>query len=142
MSAHPLTADDLLPFSMVLEVSPKPKKRPRRGRGGHFYTPPETRAAEEEAGHLMRLAASAAGLRGVTGLVAGPVALEVAFWVPPDGERRGQNRRADLDNYVKLLTDSANGVLWHDDRQVVELVARFVFTHEPERIELTISRPL
>ena len=31
--------------------------------------------------------------------------------------------RPDLDNFVKTFLDSMNGILWHDDSQVVEIVA-------------------
>jgi Holliday junction resolvase RusA-like endonuclease len=31
--------------------------------------------------------------------------------------------RGDLDNYIKALWDSCNGVVWGDDRQIIEVHA-------------------
>ena len=31
--------------------------------------------------------------------------------------------RTDLDNYVKAVLDACNGIVYHDDRQVTNLVA-------------------
>lgn len=56
-----------------------------------------------------------------------PVAVEwLVVW--PKGSRRG---KGDLDNVVPLLKavqDSCNGVVWHDDRQIVD--ARYAQTKD------------
>lgn len=33
-------------------------------------------------------------------------------------------RRRDLDNYLKIILDSCNKVVWNDDSQIVELILR------------------
>ena len=43
----------------------------------------------------------------------------------------GVDRRMDLDNLVKNFLDAGNGVLWGDDRQVVELYARKTVEGKP-----------
>ena len=60
---------------------------------------------------------------------------EVRWWPadapPPDGPAvearyvRPKGIRGDLDNYVKAVLDAGNGVLWEDDRLVVQILARF-----------------
>jgi Holliday junction resolvase RusA-like endonuclease len=56
----------------------------------------------------------------------GPVALTLTFLMPrPKTARRRQHPvvRPDVDNLVKGMPDSLNGVFWADDCQVVELHA-------------------
>lgn len=35
--------------------------------------------------------------------------------------------RPDLDNYCKLVQDACNGLLWHDDSQIVQLTCSKVY---------------
>ncbi len=62
----------------------------------------------------------------------GPVALRVVFvlprpkrliWKRREMPRVPHTSRPDLDNLVKALKDSLNGLAWRDDSQVVELSA-------------------
>jgi Holliday junction resolvase RusA-like endonuclease len=48
---------------------------------------------------------------------------------------------ADVDNLAKAVLDAGNGVCWHDDRQVVELIARKVIGAQGEapRVEVEVS---
>lgn len=113
---------------------PVPKGRPRafrmqRGRIGH-YTPRKTRDWETETRRIARQAMqSRLPLEG-------PVRLEVMAVFPAPGSWPRWKRalvedqhifptgRSDVDNVVKALSDALNGVVWLDDGQVVDLVAR------------------
>lgn len=44
----------------------------------------------------------------------------------------------DLDNYTKLILDSLNGILWSDDRVIVELHTAKYYSSSP-KIELTVA---
>lgn len=69
--------------------------------------------------------------QGVTEPLEGEVAVELNVYPA--------SRRGDLDNFVKVTLDAANGVLWGDDRQVREL---HCYRHEPSadpRVELTVA---
>ena len=46
--------------------------------------------------------------------------------------------KPDIDNLVKGIKDSLSKVLWHDDSQVTELVARKLYSDKP-RAEVTIE---
>jgi len=88
---------------------PKPKERPRFGRG-RTYTPKKTEDAENAViaafkTECPQFTASIENLR-----------LEIDF------HRKGQ-RAVDLDNLVKLVQDALNGLLYVDDSQVAELAA-------------------
>src|SRR5699024_3155797 len=46
--------------------------------------------------------------------------------------------KPDITNYVKGIEDALNGIVYADDSQIVELIARKFYSHEP-RIEITIQ---
>ncbi len=48
--------------------------------------------------------------------------------------------RFDLDNALKLFSDAANGILFKDDRQIIEISARKLFSAagEPGYIEYSL----
>ena len=47
-------------------------------------------------------------------------------------------KKPDLDNIVKLIADGLNGIAYHDDSQIVNLVANKFYSLEP-RVEIVIS---
>ncbi len=64
--------------------------------------------------------------------LAGSVAVEVRAWW--SGGQHG-----DADNIAKAVLDGCNGVLWDDDRQVVELHV-FLYVGTPQRTEVVAWR--
>lgn len=48
------------------------------------------------------------------------------------------NLRRDVDNFNKLVLDSASGILWKDDSQIQELIIRKFVDKKSPRVELTI----
>lgn len=106
-------------------IEPTAKGRPRFA-NGHAFTPAKTRFAEEG----IREGFIAEGAE----LYARPVALKVdlVFGVP----RRTRSQplpvvRPDLDQYVKLVLDAGNMVVWADDSQIVSISAMKVYTDSP-----------
>lgn len=103
------------------------KQRPRATRTGRVYTPKQT--VNQEA-YIKMLAATA--MRGLAPLV-GP--LEATFSISvaiPKSFTRQQRKliedgslwptsKPDIDNVVKLLCDAMNGVVYGDDKQIVDL---------------------
>ena len=59
---------------------------------------------------------------------------------PPAPTTRDIRRDGDIDNYLKAILDSGNGVLWIDDAQVVDLHGWFDESVDP-RVELVIGEP-
>jgi crossover junction endodeoxyribonuclease RusA len=59
----------------------------------------------------------------------GAVGLELRFYRPA--------RRGDLDNRLKILLDSLQGVLYHDDKQVRELHCYLADCKADPRVEVT-----
>ena len=100
----------------------KPKERPRKGKYGNFYTPKGTESA------ISQLAMAACARVGGTWPTLSDVTATLAI--------AGKRGRADLDNLAKGALDALNGIVYQDDRQVVELhVYRITGTES----QLTIS---
>ena len=123
---------------------PAAKGRPRMTRAGHVYTPAKTATAE----NLVSIYADQA-MEGAE-LMVGPVAISILakFVVPPSysAKRRalcisGQllpEKKPDLDNIIKLITDAMNGIVYQDDKQVVGIRALKVYAAHPET-EVTVE---
>ena len=61
--------------------------------------------------------------------------VEVTFHMPRAVSRSWLEfdplKKPDLDNLVKFYLDAANGILWHDDCQVTNLVANKIYSKNP-----------
>lgn len=106
------------PQQFNLPVAPTAKGRPRvvRTKAGHSmtYTPDKTVEAEERIRWYLRNAGAKTH--------DGPVGVRVKFYVRrPKSAPKSQtwpSKRPDMDQFLKLLMDACNGVLWEDDSQV------------------------
>lgn len=119
-----------------LALPPTAKGRPRLARG-RVFTPAKTRHAEAALVRELKK-------QGAVCFPAGaPIRLEVVFYVRrpakmPKG-RIEPTARPDLDNFLKLVCDSGNGVLWADDGQVVEIYAAKRYAKAAAHIALRVS---
>ncbi len=103
--------------------SPVPKARPRLGKG-RVYTPSPTKGFERAVGFRARTACKVPTTM--------PVKVRLLFYV--------RHRRADLDNLVKAVLDGMRGVVYHDDRQVVEIAAKVIKSEkEMTAVEVEIA---
>ncbi len=67
----------------------------------------------------------------------GPVGVLLTLFLPRP-KQKGKDRlfphvRPDLDNYFKLIADAANGILWKDDGQIVEMLVRKLYAADGEQ---------
>jgi len=123
---------------IVVMGEPVPKGRPRvaiRGRFPVFYTPKETREAEDD---FVKQAVKS-GKPGFP--TEGPVSINIRFYKKrpkskPKGERHWTSK-PDLDNLVKLVLDAMNKIFFKDDAQVVQITA-FKEYDEVPRTEVII----
>lgn len=112
---------------------PVPKGRPRFTRQGMAYTPAKTKTYEEEVAILGKSAMN--GLEPLTTPIA--VFVYATFPIPESYSKKRREaclngserhvKRPDLDNVVKAITDGLNGVVYHDDSQIVSLHATKVY---------------
>lgn len=101
---------------------PQAKQRPRVGKGGRIYTPRETAEYEAHVAHSWRAEESLLIERGTAVRVEIYVSKDkVEVVIEPAPDRR-HTAKADLDNIAKSVLDGLNGVAFHDDRQVAELL--------------------
>lgn len=63
---------------------------------------------------------------------AGPVSVTIDVYRPA--------RRGDLDNCIKILLDSLNGIAYADDQQIIEIHAERFEDKKNPRVEVTISQ--
>ena len=137
------------PDSISFEVPMIPigKGRPKFSTyGGHMraITPERTRNAES----TIRLFAQQT-MAGYD-LFEGPVCVEIVavFPVPASYSQKKRNlclmgdilptKKPDCDNLVKLCLDSMNAVVFHDDVQVVRVMARKIYGEKP-RFLITVK---
>lgn len=116
-------------FKLTLDGFVEPKERPRSGKNGHFYTPTDTRKYEKRVKEAAADAMSAQRLSCFTRPVV--VHLSIRDPIPsqtPDWKRRLMYSRllftgqgGDLDNKEKAILDALNGVVFKDDRLVIQV---------------------
>lgn len=108
-----------------------PKQRPRVGKGGRMYTPPETVKFE-------RAIAKWGKAQGMVP-VHFPLEVSIAVSDQTDDETLVEhstsglvfNTKRDLDNQVKAILDGLNKVAYADDRQIVRLHASRAYDTQP-----------
>lgn len=107
----------------MIEARAVPKGRPRFTKSGHAYTPPATKAWEDQVAWKWR------SMHRFAEPFLGAISVRMIFI----GKRL---LRGDLDNYVKAVSDALNGLAWKDDRQIIELRA---CKHKGDRDEVWVA---
>lgn len=123
--------------------TPVGKGRPKFARRGAFvttYTPEKTQNYEA----LVRMAASEA-MQGNPPLD-GPVQIDLWLGIAPPASWSNKKAMAalsgetapttkpDLDNTLKGILDACNGIVWGDDKQVVEAIIRKRYAATPQAV--------
>ena len=116
---------------------PVPWKR-TLGSGNRRYTHPEYRAWKDDFGWAAKQAHVGEPWNHPTSvwIVVAPDGVRARFtpaWIGEDcvfapAAERPKGLRGDLDNYVKAVLDSVQGIVIEDDRLIVAIVAAFVPT--------------
>jgi Holliday junction resolvase RusA-like endonuclease len=123
---YPVSVQDIT-ARVTFVGAPVAKSRARFGRG-NVYTPKETTTYERSVKALF--------LDCLGGAAPDPdsrFALRCLFFRP--------NRvRIDCDNLMKAVSDAATGVVWKDDRQVLEIVGRLYLGCAEGKAEILIHR--
>jgi Holliday junction resolvase RusA-like endonuclease len=124
--------------TLIIPGKPYGKERPRFGKG-RTYTPSKTVSYEEYIRHLYRVTSESQKP------YEGPVRVDfmIVHKMPKrlPKERWWPSCTPDIDNVIKLVLDSLNGVAYSDDRNVVQgsWEKRYVVGDEIPRVEVTLT---
>ena len=113
-------------------INPVPASRPRVARWSTYYPKKYTKFKKD-----MKALTSELNQTPSDKLVC--VGLEFMIEIPKSWSKKKRNNydntycsnNADIDNYIKAILDSLNGVFFIDDKQVVEVFARKMYSKEP-----------
>jgi Holliday junction resolvase RusA-like endonuclease len=120
---------------MVFDIDPCPASRPRVSRWSTYYPKKYTQFRNE-----MKALTSEMDTTPCEKLISVDIEFNVRIpksWTKKKKkEKNGQycDNGCDIDNYLKAILDSLNGVLFVDDRQVVEVYARKRYSDKPNII--------
>jgi Holliday junction resolvase RusA-like endonuclease len=132
------------PITITLPGEPVAKGRPRFTKTGHAFTPAKSRNYE----HMLRVVAGQV-MRSRPPLQ-GPVlvTLEAHLPIPTAWSKKKQRlalsghifptTRPDLDNLLKGAADACNGIVWRDDKQIVEAKLTKRYSDRP-RLTLIVA---
>jgi Holliday junction resolvase RusA-like endonuclease len=130
-----------------IKCDPVPKARPRFTMGGRAYTAKATVNAEIAIRENMINSLLKEGITPSANILLikrnekrlltpifgeMPISIKINFFLkkPKSVRRKYPTARPDLDNYLKLVFDALNGVLFVDDSQIVEIGARKLYCSE------------
>lgn len=95
---------------------------------GKVYTPKKTRLGEQAVQWALKAAYGDAEPNRIDDL-----GISALFYTQT-------RQRSDLDNFLKLLMDACNGLIWGDDVQVVELSSKVIRGDARPRVDVLIYR--
>lgn len=134
-------------MKLTIPVEPQPQSRPRftaRGRYVHAYENKKITM------YKRMVAATYQSYFGAVKPTEKAIAVDVVFYRPVqksiskiERQRRltGESLPAikpDIDNYVKAILDALNGVAFRDDKQIISLKAKKLYSDKP-RTEIEIK---
>lgn len=127
----------------IIHTEPKPKKRPKVYR---WATVNPSEADEKELATLVQAMPNCPQTP-----MSGQVRVSFKFYkTPPKNTPQWQlplmengllrpNKSPDLDNYVKFALDALNGIIWEDDRFIVEMHSVKLYSLDNPRIEIQVE---
>tara|TARA_B100000700_G_scaffold294041_1_gene355615 strand:- start:475 stop:849 length:375 start_codon:yes stop_codon:yes gene_type:complete len=117
---------------LQIPVTPVPASRPRVSKWGTYYGKTYSKFRKEAK-------PAVEGAYGGEPLRCGLEVHAIFYCKRPKTTKR-RDPRGDVDNYVKAILDSCNGIVWDDDDQILRLTASKRWEDEfGSRIELIIS---
>ena len=141
-------------ISFVVPGEPVAKGRAKFARRGNFvtaYTPEKTARYEDRVMMCAREAMGFTAFQDGDPPIQGPLELRVTAIRSIPSSLSGKKQRAaelgeimpttkpDLDNVVKAIKDACNKIVWRDDSQVVDLIAKKRYGRIP-RVEIEVRR--
>ena len=114
-----------------VSCNPVPQGRPRIIKRGQHYGMKDHEKSRDYKDMLRLLAHE----HRMDPLLVGPLRLELLFEIrrPQSCRKRDvwRDKKPDLDNLIKAVTDAMTGVIWRDDAQIVALMAEKPYSDSP-----------
>jgi Holliday junction resolvase RusA-like endonuclease len=109
-------------YELFIPIEPVPKGRPRFTKFGHAYNPSKTRIYEQNVSVILKSLFKEKPLEDATWV-------KMTFFLSrtKTNKRLLPTTKPDVDNISKAILDSANGILWSDDKLIVSLSARKLY---------------
>ena len=101
----------------VFPISPVAASRPRVSKWGSYYTGPYKTFRQDVQPVIV-------DVLGEWTPMSGPIEVDIGVYPTKPRTSKLDYPRPDVDNYVKSVLDSCNGIVWLDDSQIVKIVAR------------------
>ncbi len=117
-------------YRLIIEGEPKGKERPRKGKYGQIYTPRTTQDYEKNIRNAYE------GPKFEDGVY---IKIIAYYQMPKKTKCLYPLKKPDIDNVVKIILDSLNGVAYEDDTQIVRLTAVKKWTPDYPRVEVKIT---
>jgi Holliday junction resolvase RusA-like endonuclease len=136
-------------MTMIIYETVVPKQRPRRGKGGFFYTPKKTVDFENLIGEYGQVYAHENCIHPNHSKDKGiRVSIDYYVKIPKSWSKKKKEQallgeirpkcKPDNDNVEKSLYDGLESILWHNDSEIVENKTRKFYAEEP-RIEINVE---
>ena len=117
--------------TQTFKINPVPASRPRVSRWSTYYPKKYTKFKKD-----MKALTSELETTPSEKLVS--VELEFGIMIPKSWSKKKReelnntycSNNSDIDNYIKAILDSLNGIVYIDDKQVVELFAKKIYSEE------------
>ena len=125
-------------IEFIIPGPPKGKQRPRVCRNGITYTPKETTTYENFVKEIYMI--------NKLPMIEGPIKAEVAvqYEVPKSTSKKQKalmllghirpTKKPDIDNILKIIFDSLNGIAYKDDNQIVQVSCYKAYAERPKVI--------
>lgn len=113
-------------------MEPCPAARPRVSRWGSYYPPRYRRWKAEFAQEIRRICSFRRPMQG-------PLSVVVHVLCTRPRTSVLAHPRPDVDNYAKAVLDGMNGVVYHDDSQIISLLVTKEWTDQGEPGRITIK---
>ena len=127
-------------LSIVIPGNPIAQSRPRLRRTGKFVSVYDPDRKEKEL--LISYVQEEIGKHFQP--IEKPISINITFhmpmlstWSPPRKQKSEgliHIKRPDLDNLLKYILDSLNGILYSDDSQIYEINTRKIYSSEPKTV--------
>lgn len=123
-------------YKILIFGKPVPKGRPRFTRKGWTYTPKKTRIYED---YVKFVAISQTKIRKP---IVNPIKVEISFYLQRPESRKKYpypDVKPDIDNLIKSVIDGLQGIVFHDDKQIISLHANKLYSNDKPRTEIYIQ---